>query len=92
MSWGFKYVGNITGVIRAMNKGGGEYHVPSGNVVRPESYIEAVRIITNHLTAHNLPSEIGWQVEAWGGEISLHIDVQVVNLRMANIVNEGDKT
>lgn len=88
MSWAFKYVGNAQGLAKAMDEGGGQYNSVSGRLEVPDSYTRAVREIINHISLHPDPShpqcaQIGWQVEAWGGEASFHIDVQPVNLRIA---------
>lgn len=83
MSWSFKYVGNVSGLLDAMNKGGGVYNKVSGRLEVSDSYTRACHEIVNHLTLQTQAPEIGWQIEAWGGSASFHIDVQPVNLRIS---------
>ncbi len=82
MSWSFKFVGNVQGLIQAMDKGGGQFDRASGRVEVPDSYRRAVKEIVNHITLQPQAEEIGWQIEAWGGSASFHIDVQPINLRV----------
>lgn len=83
MSWAFKLVGDAKGLIEAMDKGGGQFDVSSGRVTVPQSYTRACSEIVNHITLQSQTPEIGWQIEAWGGGPSYHIDVQPVNLRLS---------
>lgn len=85
MSWSLKYTGNVQGIIRALDNGGGQYDSVSGQLIVPQTYTRACKEIVNHLTQQAQSPEIGWLVEAWGGDgvATLHIHIEPCNLRVA---------
>jgi len=82
MSWSFKFVGDVPSLLHAMDTGGGQFNSASGRLEVPESYTRACREIVNHLASQPRETEIGWQIEAWSGGPTYHIDIQPVNLRV----------
>ena len=85
MSWSFKYVGNYAGIEKALLDGGGQYNRVNGRVEVPDSYKVARDVILTQLLQRAQTPEIGWVVEAWGGDDSagMHIHFEPCNLRVA---------
>jgi len=82
MTWEFKFVGNYAGIDQALATIGKRFDRDTNRQQEPDSFIVARDIICSHLIRQTQAPEIGWTVEARGGDAELLIHIQPCNLRV----------